>query len=136
MGLNFSGFRILALVLGMLCAFLYSPVMAQTPISGVINHYAAVSVINFCGNTVTVNSAAGFSVGQRVMIIQMKGATIDGSNNASFGNINSYNGCGNYEINEISLISGTTIEFKYAMMRDYEAGGAIQLVSLEEYNDA
>lgn len=108
---------------------------AQTNISGIINKYAAVTAIDFCNNNVTVNSTTGFSVGQRVMIIQMKGAEIDASNSAAFGNINDYKGCGNYEIDEIKSITGNVIEFKYALIRSYEAGGSVQLVSLEEYTD-
>lgn len=109
---------------------------SQTNISGVINKYAAVTVIDFCNNNVTVNSTTGFFVGQRVMIIQMKGAEIDATNTAAFGNINDYRACGNYEIDEIKTITGNVIEFKYALIRDYQANGSVQLVSLEEYTDA
>ncbi len=113
-----------------------SHVSAQTNISGIINKYAAVTAIDFCNNNVTVNSTTGFFVGQKVMIIQMKGADIATSNNAAFGDITDYKGCGNYEIDEIKTISGNVIEFKYALIRDYQAGGSVQLISLEEYTDA
>ncbi len=109
---------------------------AQTNISGIINKYAAVTVVDFCNNNVTVNTTNGFFVGQQVMIIQMKGAEIDASNSAAFGNINDYRACGNYEIDEIESITGNVIEFKYALIHDYEASGSVQLVSLEEYTDA
>lgn len=108
---------------------------AQTNINGIINKYAAVTAIDFCNNNVTVNSTTGFSVGQRVMIIQMKGAEIDASNSAAFGNINDYKGCGDCEMT-IKTITGNVIEFKYALIRNYEASGSVQLVSLEEYTDA
>ena len=115
-----------------LTAFSFS----QTNISGIINKYAAVTAIDFCNNNVTVISTTGFFVGQRVMIIQMKGAEVDASNTSAFGNIVNYKGCGNYEIDEIKTIAGNVIEFKYALIRDYQAGGSVQLVSLEEYTDA
>ncbi|HLP51435.1 MAG TPA: gliding motility-associated C-terminal domain-containing protein [Chitinophagales bacterium] len=115
--------------------WLCSHVTAQTNIGGVVNKYAAVNSINFCGNVIQVSTTNGFFVGQKVMLIQMKGAEIDNLNSFSFGNILNYKGCGNYEINEIELISGTSIIFKYALMRDYQPEG-LQLVSLEEYTDA
>jgi len=108
----------------------------QTNISGIINKYAAVTAIDFCNNNVTVSNTVGFFAGQRVLIIQMKGAEISGSNNSSFGDITNYKSCGNYEIAEIKSITGSVIEFKYALTRDYEATGSVQLVSLEEYTDA
>ena len=116
--------------------FIANYLLAQTNISGIINKYAAVTSIDFCNNIVTVNTTIGFSVGQRVMIIQMKGAEIDATNSAAFGNINDYKGCGNYEIDEIKSITGSVIEFKYALIRSYEVGGSVQLISLEEYSDA
>lgn len=119
------------------CFVLVAQAFGQTNISGVINSYAAVATVNFCSNSVEVANLPGaFVVGKKVMIIQMKGAEVDASNTAAFGDISNYRGCGNYEINEIKLISGTVVEFKYALTRDYEAGGAVQLVTLEEYTDA
>lgn len=109
---------------------------AQTNISGVINKYAAVSTIDFCENSVQVAALNGFTVGQKVMLIQMKGAQVDASNTAAYGSVTSYAGCGNYELNEIGQINGNVIVFRYALQRAYEAGGAVQLISLEEYTSA
>jgi len=52
-------------------------------IGGVVNLYVAVSAVNV--NSVSVNSTQGFAVGDRVLLIQMKGASISSGNNASFG---------------------------------------------------
>ncbi len=109
---------------------------AQTNIGGIINQYAGVTTVNFCANYVVVNSTTGFAVGQKVMIIQMKGAQVDGSNAPSYGDVINYVGAGNYEINEIEVVSGNVVKFKYALARDYEVSGAVQLVSLQEYADA
>ena len=52
--------------------------LAQTTISGVINNYAKVSVIDtLCQSKLTVDDTTGFQVGMKVILIQMKGATID-----------------------------------------------------------
>lgn len=105
-------------------------------IGGYINKYAAVSVIDFCNNKITVDNATPFSVGQKVMLMQMKGATIDGSNNSNFGNITNYNNCGNYEVEKIKTITGNVIEFEFAIVRNYDVSGAVQIVSIPEYTVA
>ncbi|MDW8159331.1 MAG: hypothetical protein RML72_10730, partial [Bacteroidia bacterium] len=66
-------------------------------ISSCPNAYAKVTAINLCDNSVTVSSTNGFNVGDKVLIIQMKGATIDQTNTANYGNILNYNSAGNYE---------------------------------------
>jgi gliding motility-associated-like protein len=128
-----KGMKNFGLIACLFCMQLW--VAAQTNISGVVNKYAAVTDVNFCTNIITCSTVAGFSVGQKVMLIQMKGAEIDNQNNQAFGSVLNYKGAGNYEINEIKLITGNNIEFKYAIMRDYQPDG-LQIVSLEEYIDA
>lgn len=123
----------------LLCYAFYccsSAVLAQTNISGIINKYAGVTGIDFCNNQMSIDNTTGFFAGQKVLIIQMKGASLVSSNTALCGDISNYNGCGNYEINEIKNITGNTVEFKFAIIRDYDAGGSVQLVSLEEYAHA
>jgi gliding motility-associated-like protein len=105
-------------------------------IGGIINSYAAVQSLNYCENKVTVNSMAGFQPNQKVLMIQMKGAQISTGNNLLFGTINDYKGCGNFEVNTIEWIAGNDIKLKYAIVRDYEDGGSIQLVSIPEYTTA
>lgn len=124
-------FLLLLISLGGHCSF------SQTAhIGGLINKYAAVSFLDFCENKITVDDATPFSVGQKVMLMQMKGASIDGSNSSSFGNVTSYNNCGNYEVEKIKAIAGNVIEFEFAIVRDYDAGGAVQIVSIPEYHIA
>ena len=69
-------------------------------ISGTVNNYAEVTAL--AGTNITVVSAAGFSVGDRILIIQMKGATINTTNTANFGDITNYGNAGNYEFADIS----------------------------------
>lgn len=114
---------------------LFLGVNAQTShIGGIINSYAAVSGINYCTNKVAVDNTTGFAAGEEVLMIQMRGADIVTVDNPSYGDITNYNGCGNYEVNVISNISGNEIEFTYAIKRNYEAGGQVQLVSLPHYH--
>lgn len=108
---------------------------AQTNISGVINIYTVVDSVNNCSNQVYTTSAAGFSVGDRVLLIQMKGAQVNLTNTASFGNLTAYNNAGNYELATISAISGSVISFQNGILRNYTALSAIQLVRVPVYGD-
>ncbi|UKN01210.1 T9SS type A sorting domain-containing protein [Paracrocinitomix mangrovi] len=116
-------------------SFILSISYAQnTNISGVINNYATVSAIS--GNSLTVNSSVGFAAGDLVLIIQMKGANMDETNSAAFGDIVNLNSAGNYEITSVcSIISPTEIGLS-SIQRTYDPTNAVQLVRVPEYNDA
>ncbi len=100
-------------------------------ISGVINSYAAVTGTN--ANSVTLASTVGFSVGNKVILIQMKGASIDTTNTSNFGTISFYNNTGNYEMLQISAITGNTVTFTTPLTRAYTVSGIVQLVYVPVY---
>ncbi|MNJ92021.1 PKD domain protein [compost metagenome] len=102
-------------------------------LSGVINQYTPVT--NISCNQVDVVSAASFSPGDRVLIIQMKGAEINTSNTAAFGSVTNYKSCGNYEFGVISSISGNTIVLQNQLLYSYEASGRVQLIHVPQYTD-
>lgn len=102
-------------------------------ISGIVNEYAPVSYIDTCDNAVYVPNNAAFSVGDRVLLIQMKGATIDLSDAATFGTIQNYEFAGNYEFANISSIRGITITFKNKLINRYDINGQVQLVKVATY---
>jgi hypothetical protein len=111
-------------------------ILAQN-ISGIINTYQRVVAIDTCLNTATVASEQGFAVGDRVMIIQMKGATIDTSNTPSYGTVQSLNGAGEFEIATVlSMPDLITIRFRDKLLNNYDAEhGAVQLVRIPQYTD-
>jgi gliding motility-associated-like protein len=102
-------------------------------IGGVINIYTP--VLAFGCNSATVAGTAGFSIGDRVLLIQMKGATIDSSNSVAFGNILNYNDCGNYEIAVISSITGSTVFFQYQLLNSYTPSGRVQMIRIPQYTN-
>jgi gliding motility-associated-like protein len=109
---------------------------AQTSISGVINTYARVDLVDFCNNNVVVESAIGFGEGDKVLLIQMSGATIDTTNSPTFGQVEDYGRAGNYEILTIGDITFNIITFEETMERMYDAvNGKVQLVTIPEYNN-
>src|SRR5882672_9114430 len=76
------------------------------------------------------------SVGDRVLLIQMRGAEIDLSNTPSFGTVTNYANSGNYEFGNIAEIKGLSITLKNKIVRLYTApDGFVQLVRVTQYND-
>lgn len=114
-----------------LIALPYSSV-AQN-ISGIINTYTAVTAIT--GTTISVTSAAGFSVGGKVLVIQMKGATITQANNNSYGNIVAYNNAGNYEYATVTAVNGNNISIQSPLCRQYTIADLVQLITVPQYTN-
>ena len=104
-------------------------------ISGVINNYYRVTAINTGTNQLTLNTAAGLTVGARVLMIQMKGATIDNSNTTSFGDVTARNNAGNYEFNHICAIAGNQVLLARPLLRSYTPVASVQLVSYPVYDN-
>ncbi len=114
--------KLFYLIVGTLFTF---QLHAQTNISGIINIYTPVSSISSCAcpltncATVTVTSSAGFAVGNRVIIMQMKGARVDSSNTPTHGSILNLYDAGNYEFATISSITGGLITLSNPLKETY-----------------
>ena len=103
-------------------------------VSGVVNFYFAVTAVNTAANTVTVDNATGLYDGEPILIIQMKGATIDATNTATYGTVTAINDAGNYEFDTICSISGNEVGLKNALVNAYDPTGNVQLVSWSSYS--
>lgn len=126
---NFKYYFLTVFLIGCL-----SKIIGQTTsISGVINNYASVTSIG--AQSVSVSSISGFMIGDKVLLIQMKGATIDTTNTLNFGIISSYNDAGNYEMLTVSAISSGTITFTNPISRTYNIVGLVQLIKVPVYNN-
>lgn len=103
-------------------------------ISGVVNSYVAVSAVTV--NSATVTAIGPFQVGDKVLIIQMKGATITTSNTVAFGTITALGNAGNFEFATISSITGNTVTFSSNLCKSYTPSGKVQLVKVPVYSNA
>ncbi|MEY4991509.1 MAG: hypothetical protein RI948_375 [Bacteroidota bacterium] len=112
----------------------FSSSLNAQSIGGIVNTYTAVT--NITPNSVTVSSAAGFAVGNRVLLIQMKGATINQTNTASFGQIVALGSAGNFEFTNIASITGNTITFVTNLCKPFSVAGKVQLIRVPVYNQA
>lgn len=106
-----------------------SGLLAAQSLSGVVNTYYAVSNVNTQEATLTLSSSAGISIGDTLLLIQMKGALIDLSNNDGYGDVIDYGGAGNYELVEVCDINGNDIVLKTRLEKTYSDNGA-QLISI------
>lgn len=110
-----------------------SPLQAQW--SGVVNAYQPVVTTDFCNNLAVVASASGFSTGDRVLLIQMQGATIDSSDTPGYGDIPSFGGSGQYELLTIANISANIVTFAEAMVNRYD-GSSVQMIRVPSLPNA
>lgn len=108
----------------------------QTQISGVVNRYAAVNDINYCTTALTVSDPSHFSPGDRVLLIQMKGAVINSSNTSSFGAVSQMVSAGKYEWATVQSITGNEVSLQFALVNTYDLNGSIQLVYVPQYTTA
>jgi hypothetical protein len=107
-----------------------------TNISGTINTYYPVTSIDVGNQMVQVASSSGISIGDRMLLIQMQGATINTDNLPTFGDVIDENGAGRSEIVHICSVNGNEITFEDTVVySDYQASGKIQLISIPQYQN-
>lgn len=108
-------------------------------IGGIINSYARVTTLDQNNKRLTVDNIYGnpgdFNIGSKVLIIQMKGATINVNNDSNFGRISNLNNAGSYEFATVANRSENTI-WLGSLERNYTQAGNIQLVSIPQYTSA
>lgn len=116
-----------------LIALSHGGVQCQS-VSGVVNSYFAVTAIDAPANMLTVSDAAGLYNGEPVLVIQMKGATINSGNTASYGTITAINDAGNYEFNTVCSVSGNDVTLQNKLVNAYDPTGSVQLVTYASYS--
>jgi gliding motility-associated-like protein len=128
---TFISILLTALIFG---AFAHNNLFGQSEnISGIVNTYT--NVTNIAGLNISVGSSTGFVACDRVLIIQMKGATIDVTNTAFFGQITAYNNAGNYEFANVASVAGNVINLTAPLTQTYTTTGAVQLIRVPVYSN-
>lgn len=114
-----------------------SPATCQTDtVGGIINRYTRLTYIECTNNSaIIVENPYGFKVGDRILIIQMKGADITRSSDSTFGNVTAYNNAGNYELATIDEIHGKSFVLKYELARTYTLSGIVQVIRVPSYTN-
>lgn len=118
--------------------FLGNIAFSQVEISGVINEYSKITSAfkDTCQSWLEVDDASELMPDDLVLIIQMRSAGINTTNNSSFGNIVVMNQAGLYELNEIDSISGNIVYLKYQLSYQYLPLFDAQLVRVPVFQNA
>jgi len=128
-----------------------------TSASVTVNEYTSLTADAITGNTAltvansSLNShgrfSASLSAGDLVMIIQIRGANINGKpnsssptiatpNDSSWGAITAYNNCGNNEFREVASVpNGTTINLTCPLSNNYSYKGKVEVVRVPRYTN-
>jgi hypothetical protein len=115
------------------CGIITERLYAQsTTIAGIINHYTPVTAIDGC-NHLIVESTEGFGIGDRVLVIQMQGASISTANDQSYGTVVNDSGAGIYEFGRIMQLDGSNVVLEHPLLYTYLIAGNVQLVRVPEY---
>jgi PKD repeat protein len=105
-------------------------------ISGIVNSYARVIAYDTCDMRFNVTDTVGFRAGMRVILIQMNGATVNGSNSSAFGTVDALNNVGKYEFNVIDSISNKNVFLRFYLKNQYDAEAVLQMVTFPTYANA
>jgi hypothetical protein len=112
-------------------------VFSQTNISGVVNSYHKVIGINYAESGLKLDDVSGIVTNDRVMIVQMKGATVNTTvNSSSFGSVTSLNGAGNYELATVCDVRDDSVFLLQELLRTYSVADKVQLVKIPRYISA
>lgn len=108
-----------------------------TDISGIVNTYHRVVEIIPAKACVRVADISGLDVNSYIMLVQMKGASINTSTGINFGDTLSLEQAGNYEIGTVCYIIGDSVFLFHDLMNTYNtATGKVQLVQFGQYYSA
>ena len=121
-------------ILPIFSIFLLSGFVANAQmISGVVNDYAPVTAINAAD--VTVITTTGFAQGDEVIVMQMKGATVEQVNTADYGNVVDYHSAGLYEYSSIASINGNIVTLSCPLQNNYDVSAGVQLIRVSSHTD-
>lgn len=111
----------------------------------VLNRYTSLAADAAAGTTTLVLTSAGeldapaplgtFGAGDLLLVIQMQGATIDGTNSAAFGAVASLGGAGNYETVVVGAVNGNTVTINAGcggLRNTYLTAGRTQVVRMPQ----
>ncbi len=110
---------------------------AQTAqLSGVINHYAAVTAFDTCTGAIQIADTTGFRVGGAILILQAQGAQIAAGNSSNYGQVLNIRSAGRYERAVIDSVAATAIFLKNRWLFPYEVAGRVQVITIPMYENA
>ena len=108
-----------------------------TNINGIVNTYYRVMGVDATKNALKLDNVSGLAYGNTVLVIQMKGATINTTaSSSSFGDVSAMNDAGNYEVATICSVSNDSVYFFNTIINSYDINYKVQLVKFGDYYSA
>ncbi len=104
----------------------------------VVNRYTTLAADATAGaTTITVGSGATINAasGDLIFLIQMQGATVDGTNTSSFGAVTALNGAGSFEMVTVQSVAGNVITLSpgCGLVHGYSAAAHTQVIWVPQY---
>ncbi len=120
-----------------LCLLCFHNLTAQpTPLSGIINQYAAVTGYDSCSARLSVSDTAGFRPGSEVLLLHLQGAQINTENNASYGTILDLKQAGRIERIRIQSRLAGTLFLERRLRYPVVPGTVAQVVTFPTFDQA
>lgn len=109
-----------------------------TNISGTVNSYYSVLAVDAVRGGVKLNTVAGLAPQDKVLLIQMKGASINTTiaSTPGYGDTTALNNAGNYEVHTVCAIRSDSAFFVNGILNNYTISGKVQLVKMGRYVNA
>ena len=123
----------------LLSALLFFVHISQAQVSfiqGIVNRYYQVVEVLPVKACIRVTNPTGLAHNDRVMLIQMKGASINTGTGSNFGDTTSLNDAGNYELGTVCDVRGDSVFLVYLLLNSYDVTGKVQLVRIPQYYSA
>ncbi len=102
---------------------------AQVSLQGIVNVYSrliSVGTAN-CQNILHLDDATGFNTGDRILLIQMKGAQVSYDPN-NFGTVLEYGSTGLFEFATVEAVQGNHLYLNGLLQNTYLMGGETQVI--------
>lgn len=106
-------------------------------LSDIVNRYTNLRsyVSTGCQATLRVGSSAGFTTGDRILIIQMKGAGADLNDSPSFGRLTSIGNAGRFQFATVASTTVDEITILEPVIHPFDVNGAVQVIKVASGTD-
>jgi hypothetical protein len=122
------------------CLYIIAFGQPPTSINGVVNSYYQVTGLIQSQAVFTLDNVNGLAAFDKVLVIQMKGASVvTNVSNSTYGSISGLNNAGNYEVATICRVDAATrtVTMVHQLLNNYtSSGGKVQLVKIARYESA
>lgn len=115
-----------------LFSLLVGTVSSQPPtlVGGDAQRYSEVVAIDTCSNSITVPNGFAYRPGDRVMMIQMKGAVIDSSESRFAGQVIDAGNAGHYQLNTVVASTANSVTLLHPIDASFNVVQSVQCIRI------